>query len=200
MSAPGRPPGRDPVLEIVVAADRCLGIGREGALPWRLKADLARFRDLTRTVPSDAPRGARNAVLMGRKTWDSIPDRFRPLPGRLNAVLTRDASLALPPGLVVADSLDAALRKCRDHGPVLRFFVIGGGEIYRLAMDDPRCRVVHLTRVDGDHDCDTWLRDPLRAGFHEVAAEPARSEGGIGYVFSRLRRGAPVEGSAKSLR
>ena len=69
-------------FSIVVAIDRAGGIGREGKLPWNLPADMARFKEITQGEGG-------NAVIMGRKTWDSIPEKFQPLPGRLNVVLTR---------------------------------------------------------------------------------------------------------------
>ena len=83
---------KTPGTSLVVAATRDGGIGRKGVLPWKLRGDLAFFRKLTTSVPEGCEGVVVNAVLMGRKTWESIPDRLRPLPGRLNVVLSRDAS------------------------------------------------------------------------------------------------------------
>ena len=90
---------------IVVALDDKQGIGKANALPWRLARDMQRFKDVT--IP--APAGRQNAVVMGRKTWDSLPPKYRPLPGRLNVVLTSNPDLALPSGVLRAGSLDHAL-------------------------------------------------------------------------------------------
>ncbi|MDE2222506.1 MAG: dihydrofolate reductase, partial [Candidatus Omnitrophica bacterium] len=70
-------------FSIVVAFDSTYGIGKDGRLPWRLAADLKRFKEITMEDGAARP----NAVIMGRKTWESIPDRFRPLPGRVNVIL-----------------------------------------------------------------------------------------------------------------
>lgn len=75
--------------QLVVAATRKLGIGKSGTMPWKLPGDLAYFKELTSKT---AESGKQNAVIMGRKTWESIPAKFRPLPNRVNVVLTRNAA------------------------------------------------------------------------------------------------------------
>jgi dihydrofolate reductase len=133
-----------PRLSLIVAASQNNIIGRNGELPWRLPADLAHFKRLT--------MGA--AILMGRKTYDSIG---RPLPGRKSIVLTRDTAwraihdAPLPEGLLVVDSLDMAIEVAialaaqAEVQNADEVFVIGGGEIYRLAL--PQADRVYLTRV-----------------------------------------------------
>ena len=76
-------------FQLVVAATRKLGIGKAGSMPWKLPGDMAYFKELTSKT---ADSGKQNAVVMGRKTWESIPSKFRPLPGRINVVLTRGAA------------------------------------------------------------------------------------------------------------
>jgi dihydrofolate reductase/thymidylate synthase len=76
-------------IQLVVAATRKLGIGKGGTMPWKLPGDMAYFKELTSKT---ADAGKQNAVIMGRKTWESIPVKFRPLPGRINVVLTRAAA------------------------------------------------------------------------------------------------------------
>lgn len=123
---------------IVVAHDSELGIGKTGALPWRLKEDMKHFRELT--------TGDGHAVIMGRKTWDSIPEKFRPLPGRTNIVLSRSS---VPEGAVTLGGLDAALEV-----PASKAFVIGGGQIYAEAINHQSCTELIITRVDKSFDCD----------------------------------------------
>src|SRR5690242_13541873 len=111
-------------IVLVVAVAENGVIGRNGALPWRLKSDMAYFRKVTMGKP----------VVMGRKTWDSLPRK--PLPGRTNIVVTRDASFAAPGALVVT-SVDAALIAAR--GDALRrgvdeIAVIGGNEIFAATL------------------------------------------------------------------
>ena len=76
-------------FQLVVAATRKLGIGKHGSMPWKLPGDMAYFKELTSKT---ADSSKQNAVIMGRKTWESIPLKFRPLPGRINVVLTRNAA------------------------------------------------------------------------------------------------------------
>ena len=98
-------------------------IGRRGALPWRLPADLARFKQRT----------LGHAVIMGRRTWDTL--NGRPLPQRTNIVLTRDRGLRLPEGVLTAASLEEALMLARQSHPRSdEVFVAGGAEIYRAAL------------------------------------------------------------------
>jgi len=144
-------------FDIVAAMDRRCGIARGGGLPWHLPVDLAHFRRVTRTTASAARQ---NAVIMGRKTWESIPPRLRPLPGRRNVVVSRSTSLALPAGVLLAENLDQALERLAAP-PVAEtvegIFVAGGGEIYALALPRPECRLLVLTRIDADFDCDTFF-------------------------------------------
>ena len=123
-------------VELIVAAAENGVIGRDGELPWRLPADLTRFKQLTMG----------GALLMGRKTYESIG---RPLPGRLSIVLTRNPTWSSGHDEVrVVALLEDAIAAAGDRRP----FVIGGGEIYRLAM--PRADRVYLTRVHATVDGD----------------------------------------------
>ncbi|HKP96005.1 MAG TPA: dihydrofolate reductase [Fibrobacteria bacterium] len=210
-------------FSLVVAADRKGGIGKDGALPWKLKGDMRWFRELTtcpdtdevlarylmniglrdrrahtwesltariggaRPLPEWSP-GARNAVLMGRKTWDSLPLRFRPLAGRLNGVLSR----SLPAGVFhgshhVWPSLPAALAELGRDPTVRNVFVVGGGEIYAEALRHPGCARIFLTDVAAEFPCDTFL-PPLDAGFRDISVSPQLDEGGSRYRFRLLER------------
>lgn len=143
-------------FSLIVAADRANGIGLAGALPWpKLAADLAHFRALTMG----------HAVIMGRRTWDSLPASVRPLPGRVNIVLSR-TERNLGERQVTnattwrAESLDAALDWCTHSAFGAaggKTFVIGGGSIYALALAHPDLATVYLTRIDAAYECDTWL-------------------------------------------
>ena len=151
----------------MVAATRDGGIGRAGALPWRLSKDMAYFKKLTtETVDKDAV----NAVVMGRKTWESIPGKFRPLPGRLNIVLSRSGTLAeandennngaetLPEGVLVRKSIEDALNAISANDKkVEKTFVIGGAQIYEEALKSEKCEAVHLTEVEGEFECDAFI-------------------------------------------
>jgi dihydrofolate reductase len=142
-------------MDLVLAVDSAWGIGRNNALPWpKLSEDLRHFQRLT----SAAQPGKRNAVIMGRRTWESKEVSARPLPRRLNVVLTR-GSLRPAADVLVVDSLQQALAQLASHDDVDNVFVIGGAEIYVLALQHPRCRAIYLTRIDGNFDCDTRVPD-----------------------------------------
>ena len=165
-------------------------IGRDGKLPWKLPADMARFKDLT----------TGHAVLMGRKTWDSLPEKFRPLPDRYNLVMSRQTPLN-PRGADKVRSIEEAVEKARrwfdmreDQGePVPKdpqLFVIGGAEIYALAL--PLAKRMALTFVhhpfEGDalfpeFDLATWTAEGV--GFRREPGPPA-----FDYEFVDLTRNA----------
>jgi dihydrofolate reductase len=132
------------MVSIVVARAENGVIGRDGELPWRLPTDMRRFRELT----------SGHTVVMGRRTYESIPDRFRPLPERRNLVLSGNREWRAP-GAEVFGDLDAALAACeRDC------FVIGGERVYREAL--PLAERVYATEVEGEIEGDVFF--PALAG------------------------------------
>ncbi|HEY1092817.1 MAG TPA: dihydrofolate reductase [Burkholderiaceae bacterium] len=138
-------------LVLIAAVARDGAIGRNNELLWRLPADMAHFKALTLGHP----------VIMGRKTWDSLPERFRPLPGRRNIVLSRQASLHLG-GAEVFATLAEARAACAD---ATQAFVIGGAEIYALAL--PFATRLELTEIDADFaDADAHFPAWPRHEFH----------------------------------
>jgi dihydrofolate reductase len=135
-------------IAAIVAMDESRVIGKNGSLPWRLPADMAHFRALT----------TGHVVVMGRKTWDSLPAAYRPLPERTNVVVSRNPSnLSLPQGVLSASSPMEALAVARHAAAALgrSVWVIGGAEVYRALISS--CDEVHLTVVSGKHDGDAWL-------------------------------------------
>lgn len=130
------PPDPRRTYQVVVAATENMGIGKDGKLPWRMPSDLKFFKNITSRT---SDRGRRNAVLMGRKTWESIPAEHRPLPGRLNVVLTRSGSfdIATVENVIICGSITSALELLAASPYCLsieKVFVIGGGEILRCAL------------------------------------------------------------------
>jgi dihydrofolate reductase len=165
-------------LAIVAAVARNGVIGRDNAIPWRIPEDLARFRALTMG----------HAVVMGRKTWDSLPDRFRPLPGRRNVVVTRNAAWAAH-GAERAGSLGEALALL---GDAQRVFVIGGNELYAEAL--PVADELLLTEIDADVDGDTFFPTWSRDAFDEESRESYVSASGLPFAFVTYRRRADAGG------
>lgn len=169
-------------FDCVVAADRQGGIGRGGDLPWpKLKDDLRFLRDKT----GAAPAGKQNAVIMGRKTWESVPARFRPLPGRVNVVISRQ-ELALGDDALAARSLDEALARARARADVDGLFVIGGAEIFRQAFVHPRCRDVYLTRIEATYACDAFI--PALDDYDLAETLESHHDAGVDFRMERWRR------------
>lgn len=166
MSAPAR-------FTVIAAVDDEGGIGRAGGLPWRLKADMEFFRRTT-----TGPGGGANAVILGRRTWDSLPPRFRPLPERRNVVVTRDDAADFA-GALRASSFEEALALAAAGGGEI--FVIGGGEIYAAALAHPGCARVLLTRVAGTHGCDVRLPGLERLRLRRQGEE--QDEAGLRFRF-----------------
>lgn len=150
-------------------------IGAGGGMPWHVPEDLAHFKAVTLGHP----------VVMGRRTWESFPERFRPLPDRRNIVVTRTQGWSAP-GAEPAASLDAALEAA---GPG-RIWVIGGGQLYAQAI--ARADLLEVTDLDLEVAGDT--RAPEPAGWEPVARDPAEgwhtSRSGIRYRFTTYRRAA----------
>jgi dihydrofolate reductase len=159
-------------LVLIAAVARNRAIGRGNQLLWREPADQRHFRDTTMG----------HAVIMGRKTWESIAERFRPLPGRRNIVVTRSAGYAAP-GAEVAGSLDAALERVQ-HDP--RVFVIGGAQLYAQAL--PRANELILTEIDADFDGDAHFPRLPPGEFAEVGRETRRADDGTRFDFVTYRR------------
>ena len=124
-------------MELVVAITENNVIGLDGNMPWHLPADLKHFKDLT----------SGHAVLMGRKTYDSIG---KALPNRLNLVITRSSEFKAD-GVTVVHSVDDAIAIAKD----MRLFVIGGSEVYALAME--HVKVMHVTRIHASIEGDTFF-------------------------------------------
>ncbi len=175
------------MFDVVVAADLDWGIGKANGLPWpKLKADMAHFRRVT----SAASEGKLNAIIMGRKTWQSNEMGGKPLPKRLNVVVTRQG-VTVPEGVVVAGSLEAALMAARGDN-IENVFVVGGAELIRHAIAHPKLRWIYFTRVAGRFGCDVAIPDLDAAGFVRTAwdGEQTCEDGGVRYRIERLARPA----------
>ena len=163
-----------PILSLVAAVASDGGIGHRGELLVRIPEDLRRFKRLTLGSP----------VLMGRKTWEAIG---RPLPGRQNIVISRDLGWR-GEGATLAASLDAALALAAASE---RVFVIGGAEIYALAL--PRADELELTEIDAAFPADTFFPAWDRKVFRQTSRETQATAEGLRYSFASYRRTASGE-------
>lgn len=158
-----------PAISMIVARSRNHVIGRDNQMPWKISADLQFFKKVTMGHP----------VIMGRKTWESIG---RPLPGRRNVVVSRNANLQLT-GAEVANSLDAALATLNEFP---RVFVIGGEQLFTEAFS--KVDRLYITEIDIDVEGgDTFFEVPNPSEWKEVQRTPA-SEGEVTFNFLTLER------------
>ncbi|OGX24542.1 MAG: hypothetical protein A2787_07025 [Omnitrophica WOR_2 bacterium RIFCSPHIGHO2_01_FULL_48_9] len=177
-------------FNLIVALDSHKGIGKNGQLPWHLPADLKHFKDLTCQVQDPAKK---NFVIMGRKTWGSIPEKFRPLPKRINCVLTRNKSLLFPAGVVRAENFAEALKLTQDSklkNHIESIFVIGGAEVFKMAIQSPDCQKLYLTHLLPAFDCDVFF-PPFLQDFQLTVKSPPHTENKVSYYFAEyVRRSA----------
>jgi dihydrofolate reductase len=134
-------------VSLIVAMDRNRGIGRDNDLMWHLPNDMRFFKETTEN----------QIVVMGRKNYDSIPEKYRPLPKRENVILTRNMAFQAK-DCQVFNSLSNAISnfaECNER----KVFIIGGGEIYKLALDKGVVDEMFITHIDGDYDADTFFPD-----------------------------------------
>ncbi len=174
------------MFDCVVAADLEWGIGRANALPWpKLKRDMEHFKRVT----CDAREGMRNAVIQGRRTWESAEIKGRALPRRLNITISRSAQ-SLPEGVLAARSLDEALALAAAAPDIDTTFVLGGAQIFREAFDHPALRSIYFTRVLARFDCDTFLPNLDEKGFVPIewAGAFEAEDNGVRYRVERLAR------------
>ncbi len=162
------------MISLIAAVARNRAIGKDNQLLWRLPEDMRHFRETTRG----------KAVIMGRKTWESLPAAFRPLPGRRNIVLTRDPAYVAG-GAVIARSLPDALALAGSEEEV---FVIGGAELYRQAL--PLAGRLYLTEVAEAPDGDAFFPEISAADWQEISRATRRDESGLEFAFVVYRRHA----------
>jgi dihydrofolate reductase len=169
-------------ISLVVAVAENGVIGQRGTLPWRLPEDLKRFKALTMGKP----------VIMGRKTWDSLPRK--PLPGRKNIVVTRNPQFGAE-GAIVANSFSDAVAKA-DADEIA---VIGGEAIFAGAL--PLAKIIHLTEVAGSFEGDAFMPPIDRRQWREIAREGPYDANGLRYSFVTLERYLPgTTGTGVSLK
>lgn len=160
------------MYSIIVCTDSIGGIGKDGSIPWKLPSDMKRFKQITSEVNS---KGAINAIIMGRKTWESLPKGS--LPNRINIVISRSLSEATSviDDAYIVSSLDEGLDLSKKLNAE-KTFVIGGGQIYDIAITDPRCKYLYLTKLSQNFDCDIYFNF-TGDGFKLINSEPLIYEG-----------------------
>lgn len=176
----GQEKGRFMRFHLIAALDKNRGIGKNGAMPWSLKSELKHFKTLT----TQAKEGKQNVVIMGRKTWESLPQSVKPLPGRLNVVVSRQQYL-VPPSVHVAHSFQGALQWLNQEKERLgidRVFVMGGGQLYQEAIGHECVGKLYLTVIQEAWECDTWFPE-FKHRFSLLECSQPVEENGVVYRF-----------------
>jgi dihydrofolate reductase len=175
------------LISLIVATDEKRGIGKDGKLLFRIPEDFKRMTKITKDC----------AILMGRKTWESLPENRRPLPGRYNIVITRDLEFKINNlregnGFAIVNSLEEGIMKAQEaafakgSGEPREIFIFGGGQIYKEAMEKGLVDKLYLTIVQGDFDADTLFPD--YSEFKKVIFEKSSESEGYRYKFLELEK------------
>lgn len=159
------------MIVLIAAVAKNGVIGRNNALPWRLPEDMAHFKALT----------SGHAVIMGRKTWESLPAKFRPLPNRRNIVVTRNKAYSAPGAMVVT-----ALEDVIKLGAGETAYIIGGAELYANAL--PHAQRLELTEIDATFEGDAFFPAIDRRQWREAKREPGTGANCLQYAFVTYER------------
>lgn len=171
---------------VVVACTKSGGIGRNGTIPWTIPEDTQYFRRLTTIV--DNPQLV-NAVIMGRKTWESIPENMRPLRTRLNVIVSSSMNQSDVTGAIVVKSLDQAHAKIKELHFINTVFVIGGAQLYKEALYNHRYTKLFITMIQNDIACDTFFPlDIVRHRYSVIEKSLDIQKDGYEYCFIEMQQ------------
>jgi len=168
---------KKPVYQIA-AIDEKNGIGIKNTLPWNLKKDMAHFQETTLKTKDPEKK---NMVIMGRPTWESIPQKHRPLKGRINIVLSRDLDYHAE-GALVFNDFDKVMEYADKDDKIESIFIIGGASVYTTTINHPRITGLYLTRVHKVFDCDAFYPQ-IPEKFSKIKKLGKAKEGDIEFDF-----------------
>ncbi len=171
-------------IAVIVASTKAGGIGKDNTLPWRLPSDLKNFQKITKTTEDPEKM---NCCIMGTRTYESVPAKFRPLPGRISIVLSKTRNLTEEGEKVIsASSLSEAVLLAQTDKRVESIFVIGGATLINEAISKKWCSTIYLTEIDKDFECDTIL-DPIPSSYKIVSQSEDLKENDLTYRFLVLK-------------
>ena len=181
------------IFHCIAAMDLKRGIGRNNDLPWNLPNEYKHFVKITKDVTST---GKQNAVIMGKNTWYSIPEKFRPLKGRLNVVISSSLqSSDLPNNVLLCRGLSETMELMNTEpyvNSIENIFITGGSNLYKEAMQSDLCGRIYLTKVEGDFNCDVFYPEFDSHIFKEITVSGVPSdiqeEKGVKYNFHVYER------------
>ena len=155
-------------FNIIVAVDEKNGIGKENTIPWKCKSDMKYFRETTLKTKKE---GLKNIIVMGRKTYKSLP--IKPLPNRINIILSSTTKQEdYPEDVILMSKLDDVLKYYNIHKKVLdKIWIIGGSKLYEDAYNHSVCRDIHITKIEGDYECDVRFPEINYNNFQLIETE-----------------------------
>lgn len=154
-------------LSLIVAVDKNRWIGKDWTLPWNYPQDLAYFKKITTTVPD--PK-LQNVVVMWKNTWFSIPEKFRPLPWRINVVISTSQDLWLPEWVIQVNSLEKLKSTLSSIENVHKVFIIGWQSLYNHLINDEDLKSLYITEIHDKYECDTFFPQ-YKEKFKEIFRE-----------------------------
>ncbi|KAL0267692.1 UNVERIFIED_CONTAM: hypothetical protein PYX00_009887 [Menopon gallinae] len=174
-------------FNLILAISENNGIGYKGSLPWNLRKELSYFSRMTKETNDP---NKKNAVVMGRLTWESMPDNRKPLPGRYNIVLS-SKKMELKDGAIHCFSLEDAIKilSSKPYADDLETaWIIGGAKVYEKAVENDYCHRIYLTKVLREFPCDVFVNLKLNNGVFKEVDDPKvpkelQEENGIQYKF-----------------
>ena len=170
-------------FSIIIAVDDKNGIWKDNSLAWRISADMKYFKNITSKTNNLAKN---NAVIMWRKTWESIPDKYRPLPDRINCILSRKIInnnwIQIDDNILNFNSLEKCLSELELKDNIENIFLIGWANLYNQVLDNPMLEYIYITKVKWDYNCDVFF-DWIPGNFVEESTTDIKSENGIEYSF-----------------
>ena len=170
-------------INIILALDESNGLGKDWDLAWRIREDMKYFKDITTKWIK------KNAVIMWRKTWDSIPEKYKPLPDRINCILSRSFNFEDNFWEIRKfSSLDSAIQNLSSDNNIWKIFIIWWAQIYNLALKSELLNKIYLTRVKWNFDCDVFV-DFKEDDFELIEnSEWKKTKNGIEFRFEVYKR------------
>lgn len=170
-------------FSVILACTLDCGIGKDGMLPWSLPPDLKRFREITSHTTN---ANTQNAIIMGRKTWESLPKK--PLPNRYNIVVSSHANELKYEGVTFVSSFDSALQHVASRTDIEDVYVIGGTRVFEEALQHPQCQTVYVTMINHAFSCDTFFNPKALSQFTMDELSEEKKYNDISYKFAVFTR------------
>lgn len=166
---------------IIVATDKKGGIGLRGQMPWNLPEDMQHF---TKTTTETRDKKKQNMVIMGQNTWESLPEKYRPLPDRKNIVLSFNQEY-IAPGAIVRTSFEEAFKEADEKTE--KIFIMGGASVYKFAIETLELDGIYLTQIDHAYKCDTFF-PKIPTKYKKKVIGKTKSADGIKLTFLFYKR------------